>query len=529
VGSAGLSTPGGRAVAERADAQGVPPGRARPGDRRGGDARPIAAVVATCVACAAVYQHCNALDYSFSQDDFLGLARATGLAPRLAGVWRLASHQLAWDALLATAGPDARVAHAASIALWGLLSALCAWLLTRRLGLVAGIVGGTFLAAHPAAFTAVWWISAHGDTAASLLALAALAAWRRGERARWAAPPLLLAALLFKESVLLLPVVAAAVSRFAPGERTPRAFHRDPAWLAMAALMPVWLVLARPTASLGGEAYALSPTALFPNLLTYAGWTLDAWGLTIRNISDAVAPWEFGWGLAWLGLLALACALPALRRRGGAVATVGWLAMVAPVLPAAHHTYHYYLVAALPYAAWLVGAMADAVLPRGRVGIGIALATGSLFVFNGLGLTDALERTPFPLTIRADRTVDRALVAANALRDLRAAGLPPHARLMFWSPQSQAIDRDRGRDPAYESYGEANMRAALLDGLAVRVMLPGVDSVRFVRGFDPADTTWRWCVYRPDGALRVARGDELARVIASAPARAGAVPPPGRR
>jgi hypothetical protein len=516
VGSASLSAPGRSAVAERAGARGAPPADARGSDGRGG-ARPLAAVVAACVGGAALYQHCNAVDYSFSQDDFLGLARAMGLAPRLAGPWRLASHQLAWDALLATAGPDARVAHAASIALWALLAALCAWLLTRRLGLVAGIVGGTFLGAHPAAFTAVWWISAHGDTAASLLALAAVAAWWRGERARWAAPPLFVAALMFKESVLLVPVVAAAVSRFAPAPRTAPAFQRDPAWLLMAALVPAWLVLARPGAQLGGDAYALSPAALLPNLLTYAGWTLDAWGLTIRNISDAVAPWEFGWGVAWLALLALGCALPTLRRRGSVVAAVGWLAMVAPVLPAAHHTYHYYLVAALPYAALLVGAMADAVLPRGRVGVGIALAAGSLLVFNGLGLTDALERTPFPLTLRADRTVDRALVAANALRDLRAAGLPPHARLKFWSPQSQAIDRDRGRDPAYESYGEANTRAALLDGLAVRVMLPGVDSVRFVRAFDPSDTSWRWCVYRPDGALRVARAQELARVIASAP------------
>jgi hypothetical protein len=489
----------------------------------------MAAVVATCVACAALYQHCNALDYSFSQDDFLGLARATGFAPRLVGLWRLASHQLAWDVLLVTVGPDARVAHAASIALWALLAALCTWLLTRRLGLVAGIVGGTFLAVHPAAFTAVWWISAHGDTAASLLALAALAAWRRGERARWAAPPLFLTALMFKESVLLLPVVAAAVSRFAPAPRTARAFHRDPAWLVMAALVPVWLVLARPTAALGGEAYALSPTALLPNLLTYAGWTLNAWGLTIRNISDAVAPWEFGWGAAWLVLLALGIALPALRRRGATVAAVGWLAMVAPVLPAAHHTYHYYLVAALPHAAWLVGAMADAALPRGRVGVGIALTAGSLLIFNGLGLTDALERTPFPLAIRADRTVDRALVAANALRDLRTAGLPPHARLIFWSPQSQAIHRDRGGDPAYESYEEANMRAALLDGLAVRVMLSGVDSVRFVRRFDPAETAWLWCVYRPDGALRVAPAAELARVLAAAPVTAGAAPPANPR
>ena len=217
-----------------------------------------------------------------------------------------------------------------------------------RLAWPPALVGSLFLATHPAAFTAVWWISAHGDIAASLLAVASLAAWRRGERARWAAPPLFLSALLFKESVLLVPVVAAAVARLAPAPCTPRAFQRDPAWLAMLGLMLAWPVLASPAARLGGEAYALSAGALVPNLLTYAGWTLDAWGLTVRNVSDAVAPWEFGWGAAWLALLVLACALPALRRRGAAVAALGWLAMLAPVLPAAHHTYHYYLVAALP-------------------------------------------------------------------------------------------------------------------------------------------------------------------------------------
>jgi hypothetical protein len=500
-----------------------------PGDvQRAGSSRPIAGVVAAVAALAAFWQHRHALGYGFSQDDFLGLARASGLAPRLSGPWRYASHQLAWDVVAGT-GHDARVAHAGSLALWALLAALTGWLLARRLAWPPALVGSLFLATHPAAFTAVWWISAHGDIAASLLAVASLAAWRRGERARWAAPPLFLSALLFKESVLLVPVVAAAVARLAPAPCTPRAFQRDPAWLAMLGLMLAWPVLASPAARLGGEAYALSAGALVPNLLTYAGWTLDAWGLTVRNVSDAVAPWEFGWGAAWLALLVLACALPALRRRGAAVAALGWLAMLAPVLPAAHHTYHYYLVAALPYAAWLAAAIVDAILPRGRAAVVIAILAGAGLVVNGAALTRAYEETPFPLAIRSDATVDRALVAANALRDLAAAGLPPHAWLRFWSPQSQAIHRDRGGDPARESYGERNVRAALLDGLAVRVMLPGVDSTRFVRDFDPADTAWRWCVYRPDGALRVARAADLARILASGAVRGGAAPPASPR
>ena len=64
------------------------------------------------------------------------------------------------------------------------------------------------------------------------------------------------------------------------------------------------------------------------------------------------------------------------------------------------------------------------------------------------------------------------------------------------------------------------MRAALFEGLAVRLFLPTVDSVRFVTAYRSLPDPYRYAVYRPDGTLRVASSAELDSVLAgSAPAR----------
>ena len=445
------------------------------------------------------------------------LARAGGLAPRLTSPWRLLSHQLFWDALRAGTGGSAIAGHAFALVLHALLCGLLAWMLARRLGVPAALVGGAVLAGHFASFTAVWWLAAHGDIGAALLALAALALWTRGGPARWWAVPCFLLALLFKESVLPLPLVAAGVALFAPGPRTPRAFWRDGAWLAMTLLAAAWALLARSAAQLGGEAYALSPGAVLPNLLTYAGWALDAFQPTVRDVSDAITPGEYGWGIAWLAILAIAACVPAWRRRGGAAAAIAFVSMTLPVLAAAHHTYHYYLLAALPAAAWVVGLATDVAASRlpARTALAVAALAAALLVGNGAALVHKIETAPVLAPgLHADRTVDRALIASNAVRDVQAAAMPPGSALRLWSPQAQAMQKNQGGDATRESYFEQNVRAALLDGLGVRVLVPQVTSATFVRAFDPADSTVYWAVYRYDGALHVARARELARAMA---------------
>ena len=63
--------------------------------------------------------------------------------------------------------------------------------------------------------------------------------------------------------------------------------------------------------------------------------------------------------------------------------------------------------------------------------------------------------------------------------------------------------------PDTESYWEHNVRSALMNGLAVRVLFPTVTEVEFVRAFSRDDPSARWAVYRPDGDLRVATTPEL--------------------
>ena len=89
---------------------------------------------------------------------------------------------------------------------------------------------------------------------------------------------------------------------------------------------------------------------------------------------------------------------------------------------------------------------------------------------------------------------------------LPAGDLPAGTALRVWLPESQDLERNlRGAEPepGRETYYEQNVRTALLDGLAVRVMLPQVTAVRFVRTFDPVPAAERYAVYRHDGMLRV--------------------------
>jgi len=198
------------------------------------------------------------------------------------------------------------------------------------------------------------------------------------------------------------------------------------------------------------------------------------------------------------------------------------------VLPLAHHTYHYYLVAPLAGAALAVAALADAArerLPRAarRAFPAAAGALAVALVANAAAIVHRVETMPFAdPELRADATVDRARIAANAIGDLRAAALPAGAELRFWSPAAIGRERDAGEDARVESYWEANVRAALADGLAVRVFFPRVGSVRFVRSFEPADDGVRWAVFQPNGHLHVAGSAELAAVLRDlAPGLAG--------
>ena len=479
----------------------------------------IAALLAAALGIGVFHR---ATHYGFSQDDWAGLARATGLATRLPLGWRWLSHQAFWDLADGPLAGNAALAHAIVLVAHALAVLLLVVLLARRLGPPAALIGGTFFATHFAQFTANFWLSANGDVFATLLAIATTLAYLRPDFTRWLAVPLFAFALLAKESALGLPIALAAIAMLIPHDSPRGAWWRDRLLGTLAVMSLAWVALLRPgssNAALGDAAYAIDPRAMLPNLLTYAAWTLNAWFPTVRDVSDRVAPEQYGWAFGLLALWLAACCVPALRRRGVLAALGAYVALLLPVLVLGAHTYHYYLVIALPAAAALIAALADFGFTRTPhvAAWGVAITIAALLAWNGGLLSDRIEHTPFKAPgLRADAIVDRALIAANAVGDLRAADLPAHANLAIWSPQSQAMAANEGVPAHREGYYESNLRAALLDGLAIRVALPQVSQARFVRAFDPADSLAWWAVLRYDGHLRAMPPGELARVLARA-------------
>jgi hypothetical protein len=151
---------------------------------------------------------------------------------------------------------------------------------------------------------------------------------------------------------------------------------------------------------------------------------------------------------------------------------------------------------------------------------------GVAWTVNGAMLVHKNEVYPFTdPELRSDATVDRARIARNVRDDLAASALAPGTFLRFWSPASIQRETEAGRDAGSETYWERNVRNAVLDGLAVRVLFPNVTRVEFVRGFDPAPDSARWAVYLPNGHLRVATTSELAATIQQLP-RSQAPPSP---
>ena len=517
------------------------------------------------VATAGAIAYHRALLYFFSQDDFASLARAAGMLPRLQGPWRYLGNQAIFDVLRPVAGLHPMPYHLASLAAHLACSTLLFALLARRLSAPAALVGGIFFAVHPALFTAVYWISVIADSLALIFALGALGLLDREDRWRWLAVPLFALSLLSKESTLLLPAAAVAYHwgrrQGHSGADRPSA-PLDPVIIILGATSAIYLayfvmsaystyfVPARaftPGAGSESAAYGVGiGSHLWQNFLSYAGWTVNFLLPTVQGFSDAVDPKVFWWGAGLVALWLAGLDSRALRERGWLVGGALYLCFLLPVLPLRHHTYHYYLYAPLAGAAWLAAALADAgwawlTRPRrspartsrghaGRrtatvsrrapgndaaawLGLGVLVL---LLTLNGALLVHKVETYPFSvpvlgdvLDLRLDPVVDRSRIASNVYQDLKRAGLPAGANLRFWSPTAVVMGRAAGRDPSAETYWEANVRNALLGGLAVRVMLPQVKSVEFVRSLQPTGDSTLYAVYQVDGHLTVARTSDL--------------------
>jgi hypothetical protein len=479
-------------------------------------------VIAAIAALLAWVAYRGVLVYGFSQDDFSSLARAQGLLPRMHGPWRILANQWFWDLGLRAFGLDATAFHATVLAAHVACAALLAWLLSRRFPASAALVGAALWAIHPSIRTALYWTSANSEPFMTLFLLAATAAYFSAHRAaRWAAVPAFLVALAWKESALLFPLALTALALLGPPPRREgRELARDPVLWALAAVALGWALAILPFVRHLSEtsiAYAPGSGSIARNLLTYAAWTPSWMGWVQRDLSDSVLPKFVSAGaIVLLAALALLLWRP-WRERGAAGALLAAIALLAPVLPLSSHTYRYYLLAplaALSVAGAALFAAASARLPARARSIAAA-AVVAAFAISSFTLLQLIENAPFRLPgSHADGTLDRALIATTAIADVKSASLPAHARLRLWSPELHAMEARTPSGPR-ETYEEVNVRAALLDGLALRVGVPALDSVRFVRSYQPGDTLAWWGIFRWDGHVRVFAGPQLARLVAA--------------
>jgi len=508
----------------------------------------FAALIAV-VACAALVFR-GSLACFFSGDDFAALARARGLAPPYPGLWRWLSGTV-YFALMRPLGLSAAPYHAVNLVAHAACAGILFALLRRRFSAPASLIGALFFATHPTLYTAVYWVSTLNEIMATLFAVLCIACAARPGAVAWASVPLFALSLLSKETTLLLPVALWIMPGWLDDPGAPAApesvvRRRTRVRVALTTVALLYLAQWVWTDASGTRAHAeasapyavgIGPHVL-ANAASYLVWTVGMLLPVTRRFEDVPDPGSWPWAIAALALWLSGLFSARLRANGWLAGGATLALLLAPVLGLRNHTNHYYLYAPLIGAAWCAAALADAGFgPRGvrtentrRAGAAsaaspgaalawpIAFVVGALFVLNGLFLVRKIEGMPFvDERLRADPTVDRARIARNVHDGLAAAELPAGARLLFWSPASMRFERQLHPQAdviGRETYWERNVRAALQDGLGVRVMFPQVDSVEFLHAYRPAGADRRFVLYDIDGTVQVetpARVDSMLR------------------
>jgi len=487
---------------------GTRPGpRTRPPARPAPRAVPIGWILAITAAIALLVWR-GTLAYGFAQDDFAWLAVARGLREPLPFPYRWLS-SFAYFVAMRPLGLEAAIAYrAVGLLAHAACAGLLAMLLARRFGGLAALAGATFFAVHPALFDAQYSISAINEPLALLFALLAIAAARLPGRAAWWAVPAFAAALFAKESVVLLPLALLA-GRGWLGETRPRGLIEVLGWtsLLFVAAVASRVIFVAHALRDPDAPYALSlGVHIATNLLGYLGWAVRPFLPGAGGLEERVDANALGWGFAVLAAWALGLRSRSLRERGWIAGGVTFAALLAPVLGLRNHTYHYYLYAPLAGAAWLIAAGMDAAAPRGRAWLPLGLTA----VMTAIALVRIHQIETMPLAdprLRANPQVDRARIAGRLIDGLRAAALPAETRLVLWSPASARFER-RNR-PGTEvvvgdTYWDRSVRAAVYEGLGIRLRLPQLASVRFARSEPVPGDSIRVALYEPDGTVRMA-------------------------
>ena len=460
--------------------------------------------------------HFVALRTFFAQDDLIFLARAAGLEPSPASLWRMLSGTPRWRLFHAWFGVDPLPYHLANLS-FHLLNVTLVYATARRLFGDRGTAwaAAVLFGASAIAFTPVHWATGFTEILAATFALAALwlyleargagLAGSGGASARpallWISAAAVLAAGLSKEATLLLPLALVAADRRL-GAFAPRARTLLPVGVAGLLFVVGYASTFRSPEHLGGEAYALTPAPAFvaQNLATYLRWTVAVWD-PVRDAVARMAPdaWPLGTAVALAAALLLWSQRRA-PRHAEEVGAVWFLALLAPVLPLRSHTYLYYLYVPWAGACWLLAGAGARLARRFPAALPVALAAVVAFAGVEGWSVRARERAragPFA----ADRTIRESTLLGNAIRSLTAARLAPGARVAFVNPTPKEHVSVTGA-PAVSVTSYNPLERAMSDGRTLRLFLPGV---RYLGFADTLPREWEDAevfLYEPDGRSR---------------------------
>lgn len=475
------------------------------------------AVLLACVALALWTQR-RVLGAFFGLDDLVILEEVRGLRLASPALWRLVSRSLFFGATVPLFGSNAFpyfligwLVHGANVAL------LYRFVRGRSGNTLAALVAAVLFGSSRLHVTALSSPARIGEPLALGLTLAALLLHDRGRVARVLAPFVFGAAVLSKESVVLLPVVLLLPRRLPDPTPWRERLARAAPLLAVGAALAVALAATGAgSTSLGGEAYARGyGWNLLANLMTYTRWVVDLGDPFVGQVSAiASEAWPIGLA-ATLGLAAVSV----VTRRGAlppAFGALWWLLALIPVLPLLHHTYLYYLYVPLAGVAMaLAGAVGWAVRSRSSAGhstsawivrvVAVGLVVAHAAVADRMIAVRIARRMPgtgiaFDPDVRKSemaRHAADAVAGTLAGRRGRVGFLaPPSLSQTFSTATGEAVDADSASTRSYRM-----LEGALDGGRGLRALFANVDSVVFLPGWRPGHGDFELFAEDPSGKI----------------------------
>jgi hypothetical protein len=477
-----------------------------------------AAAITLCMLAALVVHGPSLATFFTSPDDLVYLEEAAGLVPTPFKVFRWLSEVLYFRVMQRIAGLDPLPYHVVTMALHlaniGLVVGFAhAQGIRRRVAVIAAALFGVF----PLFSTVLSSAVGINDELALALALLALLALRMRGVAGLLVPGALFAlALLSKESVVFLPLLA-----FLPGprERPRGAFVLAGLMLAALALLP----FVRPIHTAEAAIYAVRFGAnLFHNLMTYASWSVNI----AHPLPDLVSSYDpRAWHVGVFVALAALASLVAFGRIEPAM-RIGWAWYVLgllPVLPLVHLTYRHYLYPALPGLALAAAGTALravewlALRSRARAprNAGVAWRAATIVA---VAATLAYATAAFRLVrlrfgarvadtgLALDSVFRRQEMAGEALASLGRQLQPDQDRIGILLPEGteRVFGARSGREYRHVPRGGQPydlLEECLDHGRAVRLYFPSVDSVAFISRWEPAYRSF--ALYAPAGGGRL--------------------------